>query len=124
MRYYVSELQNSGYDVQQRRTPDDALETLKEDADSFDLIILDSSMPRGKRYTNQATEEGTLTGSLLFKDIKMMYPKIPILILTNFSGLDWVQAESNTPRVLAAAKLDFTPSKLVEAVGTMIKNAQ
>src|ERR1043166_5150525 len=89
MRYYFEALERGGFKVTQVRKPDSALQQLDAPDANFRLIILDSAMPAGKVYAEKPTDAGTLTGHFLFNDIRAKCPNTPIVILTNFFGLDW-----------------------------------
>ncbi len=46
-------------------------------------IILDIMMLPGKKYGSEDTNNGLKTGTLLYKDLRAIYPDIPIIFLTN-----------------------------------------
>jgi DNA-binding NtrC family response regulator len=121
IRYYLEELREGGFTVKHCRNPDDAWNTLQEDGGNFRLIILDSAMPPGKRYIGSNTEEGLTTGSLLFEDISKVCPDVPVLILTNFAGLEWITRACASLKVREIRKLDVMPVELLEIVRKMIK---
>ena len=121
MHYYKLALEKNNFKITHCRKVDDALQAIAQVGDSFNLVILDSAMPPGKAYAKQPTEDGTLTGQLLFQDIRKALKEIPILILTNFFGLEWVQAALKEKKVRANRKIDVGPFKLVEIVKEMIK---
>jgi CheY-like chemotaxis protein len=121
IRYYLEELKDAGYDVIHRRNPDEAIETLREEGCAFHIILLDSAMPPGKRFEKSETEEGLTTGSLLFSEIRKLCPDVPIIILTNFGGLEWMRKACAAPNVLEVRKLDVMPVQLVENVKKMIR---
>ena len=95
IRYYLEELKDAGFDVTHCRNPDEALDALEE--------------------------EGLTTGNFLFRDIRERCPDTPILILTNFAGLDWIRKASECSNVCEVRKLDVMPFELVERVRQMIK---
>jgi CheY-like chemotaxis protein len=121
IRYYLEELQESGFDVTHSRNPDEALAVLEKREPPFDLIILDSALPPGKNYSHFNTEQGLTTGNLIFQDIRKRYPEVPIVILTNFRGLDWIRKVCELPRVCDLVKVNVMPIKLVEIVQKMLK---
>jgi len=65
-------LERLGYRVTSRTGSVDALETFKTNADSFDLVITDMTMPN-------------MTGDQLAKELLAIQPDIPIIMLTGFS---------------------------------------
>ena len=121
IRYYLQELKDSGFNVTHCRNPDEALSILIDQGREFRLVILDSAMPPGKRYANSNTEEGLTTGSFLFEDIRALCPNIPVLILTNFEGLEWIARACASPKVREIRKLDIMPVELLEIVRRMTK---
>jgi CheY-like chemotaxis protein len=123
MRYYVQELEEeeNNFKVKHVRDTDSALVAIAGEGKSFDLIILDSAMSPGKAYAAMQTDAGTSTGKFLFDYIRKAFPKTPILILTNFIGLDWIGEACRQPNVCAERKLDTLPSELVEKVNEMAR---
>jgi CheY-like chemotaxis protein len=121
---FFDDLKNAGFEVTHSRRPDDALRILKTEGSLFHLIILDSMMPPGKRYANEKTESGLNTGGFLFEDIRKDYPEIPVLILTNFVGLEWVEKACGFPKVRQARKIDVNSTGVVEIVQGMIKMSE
>ena len=65
-------LNRLGYDVTIKNSSLDALQTLKRNPDSFDLVITDMTMPN-------------MTGDKLAKEIMEFRPDLPIIICTGFS---------------------------------------
>lgn len=124
MKYYITALGRNRITVDHQRKPEGALQALEKTEDQYDLIILDSAMPPGKLYANKQTDAGIQTGQLIFNDIRAKWPKIPILILTNFFGLEWLQTAARLPNVQTDRKINVPPSKLVEIVRRMIKDSK
>jgi len=60
------------YHVQQAHTVDAALDIIKEN--SFDLIIMDVSLPPGKRFDTIETAGGHKTGVVLSREIRNLLP--------------------------------------------------
>jgi DNA-binding NtrC family response regulator len=123
MHYYILALKNDGVEVAHMRKADEAMQAVNQEGNVYKLIVLDSAMPPGNIYKNENTEDGTLTGGLLFRDIRKVCPNVPILILTNFFGLDWIQNALKDKRVRGDRKISLSPSKLVEIVREMIEHS-
>jgi DNA-binding response OmpR family regulator len=121
MHYYVLALKKSDFEVVHCRKPDTALDAIRQDGASFSLIILDSAMPPGQVYASEKTDDGTLTGKLLYRDIRVKLPDVPILILTNFLGLEWIQSAIADKNVKAERKINVSPLKLVDIITQMVK---
>ena len=122
IRYYLSELSDEKFDVNHVRTTDGALAAIKTENDQYQLIVLDSAMPPGKVYEKLPTDSGTATGGLLFADIRKQ-SNAPIIILTNFNSLEWIQKAEATQNVRVLKKLDTLPRELVACVKEMIKES-
>lgn len=120
IRYYLSELSEANFDVNHIRNTDDAVKAINSEGALYTLIIVDSAMPPGQIYENEETESGTTTGQFLFRDIRLKLPAIPIIILTNFNSLDWIQKAQATENVRMRRKLDTLPGELVQEVREMI----
>lgn len=123
IRYYLSELKESGFHVNHVRNTDAAAEEISKSGTTYALIILDSAIPPGRIYANEQTEAGTTTGQFLFRDIQAKLPNLPILILTNFDSLDWIRDAQLKQNVRMHRKLDTLPRELVRAIKEMIKQA-
>jgi ABC-type amino acid transport substrate-binding protein/signal transduction histidine kinase/ActR/RegA family two-component response regulator len=67
-------LDSLGYQVVAHRNSQDALDTFKADAGSFDLVVTDMTMPH-------------MTGLELIKQIYVIRPKTPVILCTGFSEL-------------------------------------
>ncbi len=65
-------LERLGYQVIIRNSSPDALQTLRSNVDSFDLVITDMTMPN-------------MTGDKLAKEMIALRPDLPIIICTGFS---------------------------------------
>jgi DNA-binding response OmpR family regulator len=123
LRYYMLALNDHGFECEHIRNVDDAIKKIETEDRSYDFIILDSAMPAGTIYSDQKTEDGTLTGKFLFRDIRIKRPNVPILILTNF-WLEWVQAALSEKMVRAEKKINVTPNKLIEIIQLMVKQSK
>ena len=66
-------LESLGYDVVAKTSSIEALELFKADADRFDLVITDLTMPH-------------MTGDNLAKELMQIRPDIPIILCTGFSA--------------------------------------
>jgi DNA-binding response OmpR family regulator len=122
MAYYIQELKESGFEVDHAREPDAAFKFLDAGGTKYELIILDSALPPGQKYKEGKTDTGTVTGGLVFDDVRVQLPTVPILVLTNFPELDWIREARAKPNVVVVKKLDQMPSQLVETVREMVRN--
>lgn len=121
VRFYIKEMQDEKLEVVHIRKADEVLNKLDSAGATVSLIILDSAMPPGKSYESKATESGTQTGQFLFADIRERLPTVPIIILSNFSGLEWIQKASEKPKVKSLNKLATLPSDLIKHIRMMLK---
>ena len=120
MQYYERALRRRHFAVESCSDVDAALRRLNNRAAPPDLIVLDVMMPPGETFTMEETEEGVITGVLLYKHIRERLPDIPIIVLTNSQNpeLDRQFAGLSQTRVLR--KKDFPPFTLATEVGHMI----
>jgi DNA-binding response OmpR family regulator len=94
---------------------DEAYDTFSTQA--FDLIILDIMMPHLGRYDVALTEEGLKTGYYVFKDIRSLYPTVPVIVMTNVTDESTLSLfPSDDVNLSVRKKGDFPPLKLSELV--------
>jgi CheY-like chemotaxis protein len=75
-------LKDEGIDIEAISSVGDVLPTLKRLDGSFNLIVLDLSMPPEDFYTLEETNGGSRTGFRLLEDIRKEYKDIPIIIVS------------------------------------------
>lgn len=75
-------LSTRGYHVIPVPDVRDAVPTIKKNIGHVNAILLDIMMPPEDEYTLQSTEDGTLTGLLLLRDIRTAYPTLPVVIVS------------------------------------------
>ncbi len=85
MQPYVLELEDGEHEVVFRDDVDSALATLRNPEESFELVVLDISMPPGNEFKFEDTVGGTRTGLALYDTLRRMQPDLKIVILTNVS---------------------------------------
>jgi len=68
-------LEHMGYEVVAHTSSPEALEEFLADADGFDLLITDQTMPH-------------LTGSRLAEEVKRVRPEIPVVVISGFLGAE------------------------------------
>ena len=73
-------------------------------------------MVGGSLYSEELTEDGLLTGRLLFQDVRKKWPKLPVVILTN--NVDPRALDDSDPSQLLCTrqKLGFPPFELVALI--------
>lgn len=70
-----------GFDVEFCRDVDNAIEYVRKNTDTIDLILLDIMMPNGKLLEEIDTRSGKDTGLYLYREIREMFNG-PILFYT------------------------------------------
>jgi len=85
-------LEALGYQVTATTSPVEALEIFRNNADYFDLVISDQSMPE-------------MSGDQLVREILQIRPDIPVVLCTGFSSA----VDKTTARELGARALLFKP---------------
>jgi CheY-like chemotaxis protein len=83
MEPYVWELEDCNHEVVFQDNVDTALETLHDPNESFDMVVLDISMPPGTEYNFEETVGGIRTGILLYAKIRSLRPDLKVVALTN-----------------------------------------
>jgi DNA-binding NtrC family response regulator len=113
MKFYIKALEESGFTVKRFLGPDDVLDFMEKNAAEIGVVVLDIMMPPGKRYKDENTKEGLRTGVFLFKDIRRMYPNIPVIVLTNVKNPETL---CEFPKDQLIQKMNCPPFTLVELV--------
>ncbi|MBL8892616.1 MAG: hypothetical protein JNL67_21750 [Planctomycetaceae bacterium] len=112
MSFYSLELQEHGFDVTRCSSVDEAITALVSDV--FEMAIIDIMMPPGDEFTDQDTNYGMATGTLLARKIKQQYPKLKIIVLSNLTREEGAFADLLKEKVVDSIllKMDTTPSAL------------
>lgn len=115
MKLYRRAFRNSGFEIMQATGLNLLFEYLELVERLPDLIILDLMMPPGERYGLRESEKGLRTGELVYRDLRQLYPAVPIIFLTNIRELaDLEDIAASDPNVFVTRKLEYTPFKLVD----------
>ncbi len=114
MQYYVRSLTRVGCRVEHIVKSDEALAYARAHANEIDLIVLDLMMPPGNAYANVDTDQGLKTGLFLLRDLRQIFPSLPVIILTNVSNSETLSELPHDVKV--CQKLDTPPSKLLGEV--------
>jgi PAS domain S-box-containing protein len=85
-------LEELGYVVDGRTSPEEALAMAKKQPDRFDLMITDMAMPK-------------MTGETLIRHVQQVRPDLPVILCTGFS--EWVDARA--PEKIGAVKILLKP---------------
>lgn len=73
-KFYQYFLQEQGYRITTRTTPEEALTLVEQDPTAFDLVLSDMTMPG-------------MTGDQLGKRIMMRHPDLPVLLMTGYTKI-------------------------------------
>jgi DNA-binding NtrC family response regulator len=117
MKYYTKALEESGFAVEHFVEPDGALKFMEKNKTDIDMVVLDIMMPSGKTYKEKDTKMGLTTGLFLFKDIKSIAPKVPVIVLTNVRNPETL---NEFPKECLFQKMNTPPFKLVEIIAKNI----
>jgi len=124
MDYYIRALKLSNLEVKQFFDPESVVKFIKQKKPHPKAIILDIMMLPGNMYNQEETNNGLRTGILLYKDLRVHYPNIPIVFLTNVSSPDIPRLPNETEETLVVAqKIDYPPFELVELIKKMIASS-
>lgn len=116
MGVVVEELRDAGHEVNFQDNVDSALETLREHAGHFDLVILDISMPSGKEYRFEDTDGGSRTGMALYDTIRDAWHDLKIVVFTNVLDLRVREHFKDAHLCRLVRKPDVLPFQFVELV--------
>lgn len=125
MDYYVRVLRSRNFEVKLFKESDSAITFIEQKRPQISVVVLDVMMPPGKRYVQEDTEYGLRTGYFLYKDIRAMYPDIPIIFLTNISETEIPDFPNETPNTLKIVhKMDCTPFEFADLVENMTSRSE
>lgn len=125
MRMYVEELTETGHEVVFKDNVDDALKTLRDESESFDLVIVDISMSPGSEYRFEDTDGGSRTGIALYDTIRHERPGLKVMVFTNVSDRRLAErfAKESARVCRFARKPDILPFQLVEQVQAFVSES-
>jgi CheY-like chemotaxis protein len=123
MSYYAIELTDAGYEVTRCPDVDGAIAAIREQ--SFDLIILDGTMPAGDALKDDPVANGGYTGWVLAEQVHTMKPDTPVIMLTNYPEFrerfgDLIE-RGVVSRVVS--KLEKTPSELAVIIDAIFSGS-
>lgn len=122
MEYYVRAL-NKNFDVVRCFTPDEALETVRQEREEITIITLDIMMPPGQEYKDCDTNKGLETGVLLYQSLRQLRPQIPIIVLTHVENQNTLEKFQSASHLIVCQKKDYPPRALVSIVAEMIERS-
>jgi len=124
IEYYIEALELSGYAVRHISTTREALAHI-DNEEPVDLYVVDIMIPVGDSGLDvKQSNYGMTTGLLLRERLRRKYKKMPILILTNVSAPEILDALPKDPATMILSKPDLLPFELVIVVDQFLKNAE
>jgi CheY-like chemotaxis protein len=122
MRVVVEELEEAGHEVLFQDNVDPALAILRDPSQSFDLVIIDISMPSGEEYKFEDTDGGSRTGISLYETIRGLRPDLKIVVFTNVSDRRVAErfTDKDDPLCRFVRKPDILPFQFVELVNEFV----
>jgi len=120
IQYYISRLEKNNYEVLHYLNPDDAFAYIEKERPCLDGIVLDIMLPPGRKYKNMPTNQGLKTGSFLLKDLLELYPKVPVVVLTNVRNPKTLAEFTESDLLKVAFKPDCPPKKLAELLDELL----
>lgn len=79
---YRLELELRGYNIIYCETVEQTMEQFAKPQGTFDCVVLDIIMAPGTIFTPVETNDGLDSGLLLFKQLRMTHPQIPVVVVT------------------------------------------
>jgi CheY-like chemotaxis protein len=103
--FYREELDDKGFEVRLMHRVSECFDELKK-AEVWDALILDVMMPHADHaeFDYSQSDDGLLTGVLITRKVRELYPDLPIFILTN-----------RTPSAIAGHLHGALPSKYIKS---------
>lgn len=120
---YLRALRLEGFDLKEFRDVDSAFDFINKEKPKIDAIVLDLMMNPGKRYQSEDTQDGLSTGVLTFHELRRLYPKVPVLVLTNHSEPELLRPLYGKYRTKVIQKLDHSPFDVAKLMREMIEVA-
>jgi DNA-binding NarL/FixJ family response regulator len=121
MRYYVDYLNHAGFTVALFGEPDDAVAYMGANSAKIDVVILDIMLPPGK-YGREATNEGLRTGVYLYREIRVLCPGAPVLVLTNVRNPKTLAEFEEGPLLKVVRKRGYPPREVAELIRAMVES--
>lgn len=116
----IDALREAGFQVEVRNSPERALEAIQElgddEANPWELAVLDVMMDNAPDDWDDAGSEGERAGLALADRIRKLYPKLPIIFLTNQRDGFVLEQVKNYKDAEYRDKRISTPQGLVKAV--------
>ncbi len=81
---YVEEFRLRGIDVEIVKDADACMKAMA-DHPAIDLFIIDVMLPPGEAFDHSETSGGRITGLLLSRAVRQLYPDTPIVVLTQIA---------------------------------------
>lgn len=80
-------IESAGYSVTRVRTPDKALDVVRNEISALDAILVDVMLPLGESISRQESHAGLRTGFVLINRIRQIYSEhnltcVPIIAIT------------------------------------------
>ncbi len=114
-------LEERGCHITPVENADDAL-IYTNTTQQFDCIIIDLSMPIGKKLNLEETRFGTRTGLILTKKIKEKHPESKIIIYSVFNVQEIYEYCQKNKGIYYLSKIDYISSEFAEKVVNIINN--
>lgn len=124
--YLDSLLASHGWSVEAMPGVDEALAYVAEERHCAAVggIIWDLILPWGEAYTMEETRGGQRTGVLLHRDLRMVLPEVPMLLLTNVADPQLLAQYNQPPLDYVLRKMDTPPEILAQVVKEWFLGAQ
>ena len=100
-------------------TPDELIYV--DDPSKFDCVIVDLSMPTGKKLTLQQTRGGSRTGLCILKELKKEHPEIKAVVYTVFD-ISEVKEFCQKQGIKYLNKSDYLADDFADAIVKLIND--
>lgn len=114
----IALLEDYGFEVVGCRSPNEALKNAMGNAHTIDVILLDLMMPTDEAVTAEESDNGILTGLVLFKKHLrgILKTGTPVIVLTGVSGAKALEEVRSIPEIVEILRRPVTISKVADAL--------
>lgn len=120
LKHYIQVLKNTGFKALQCYDTDKCLELIERGIPDLVAILLDVMMPPGRRFAKEETQNGLITGVLLYKEIRRLCPDVPVIVLTNVSDAETLKYLKEDRLTKIVQKLNYPPFRLARLINETV----
>lgn len=113
--YYVEALTEKGHEVEQFDNVEAFFSHLDQGKPA-DIYIVDIMMPTHGNPRLRESADGLASGVVLHREIRRLFPEVPIILLTSISNQEILDGLPIEPNTQVESKIDTLPFELANIV--------